>query len=272
MSPTVFAANPSGRLVSLDVFRGLTIAGMVLVNNPGTWSSVYWPLLHAEWHGWTPTDLVFPFFLFIVGVSITLAFGRRVEEGTVKRELYFKVLKRAAIIFGLGLFLNAFPYFQLSTVRIPGVLQRIALCYLIASLIFLTTKVRTQLLIALGLLVVYWLLMTNLAAPGWAAARSGPPRRQIRAPPRLPRGPAGGARGARSPRAPRAAASGRDSRAARPPSRAPKPRSRGSRPPVRRRARRGRLARAGTVWPPRHGRRRRQRVLTGPQVPIQPSG
>ena len=169
MSPTVFAANPSGRLVSLDVFRGLTIAGMVLVNNPGTWSSVYWPLLHAEWHGWTPTDLVFPFFLFIVGVSITLAFGRRVEEGTVKRELYFKVLKRAAIIFGLGLFLNAFPYFQLSTVRIPGVLQRIALCYLIASLIFLTTKVRTQLLIALGLLVVYWLLMTNLAAPGWAA-------------------------------------------------------------------------------------------------------
>ena len=91
MSPNAFAANPSGRLVSLDVFRGLTIAGMVLVNNPGTWSSIYWPLLHAEWHGWTPTDLVFPFFLFIVGVSITLAFGRRVEEGTVKRDLYLKV-------------------------------------------------------------------------------------------------------------------------------------------------------------------------------------
>jgi predicted acyltransferase len=153
------------RLVSLDVFRGLTIAGMVLVNNPGTWSSIYWPLQHAEWHGWTPTDLVFPFFLFIVGVSITLAFARRVEEGSVKRDLY---LKRTAIIFGLGLFLNGFPYFQLSTIRIAGVLQRIAICYLIASLIFLTTKVRTQLLIALALLVVYCLVMTKLAAPGYA--------------------------------------------------------------------------------------------------------
>ncbi len=163
-----FAANPSGRLVSLDVFRGLTIAAMVLVNNPGTWSSIYWPLEHAEWHGWTPTDLVFPFFLFIVGISITLAFGRRVEEGTVKRDLYLKVVKRSAIIFGLGLFLNGFPYFQLSTIRIAGVLQRIALCYLIASLIFLTTKIRTQLLIALALLIVYWLVMTRLAAPGYA--------------------------------------------------------------------------------------------------------
>jgi predicted acyltransferase len=169
MSPNAFAANPSGRLVSLDVFRGLTIAGMVLVNNPGTWSSIYWPLQHAEWHGWTPTDLVFPFFLFIVGVSITLAFGPRVEEGTVKRGLYSKVIKRSAIIFGLGLFLNGFPYFQLSTIRIPGVLQRIALCYLIASLIFLTTRVRTQLLIALALLFAYWLIMTNLATPGFAA-------------------------------------------------------------------------------------------------------
>ncbi|HEX6648489.1 MAG TPA: heparan-alpha-glucosaminide N-acetyltransferase domain-containing protein [Pyrinomonadaceae bacterium] len=168
MSPKVFAANPSGRLVSLDVFRGLTIAAMVLVNNPGTWSSIYWPLEHAEWHGWTPTDLVFPFFLFIVGISITLAFGRRVEEGTVKRDLYLKVVKRSAIIFGLGLFLNGFPFFQLSTIRIAGVLQRIALCYLIASVIFLTTKIRTQLLIAVALLIIYWLVMTRLAAPGYA--------------------------------------------------------------------------------------------------------
>ena len=165
--------SPTGRLVSLDVFRGITIAGMVLVNNPGTWSSIYWPLEHAEWHGWTPTDLVFPFFLFIVGVSITLAFGRRVEDGTGKdrrfaRDLYLKVIKRAAIIFGLGLFLNGFPYFQLGTIRIAGVLQRIAICYLIASLIFLTTKVRTQLLIALALLVAYCLVMTKLAAPGYA--------------------------------------------------------------------------------------------------------
>ena len=168
MSPKVFAANPSGRLVSLDVFRGLTIAAMVLVNNPGTWASIYWPLEHAEWNGWTPTDLVFPFFLFIVGISITLAFARRVEDETVKRDLYLKVVKRSAIIFGLGLFLNGFPFFQLSTIRIAGVLQRIAICYLIASLIFLATKIRTQLLIAVTLLVVYWLVMTRLAAPGYA--------------------------------------------------------------------------------------------------------
>jgi len=167
MSPKLFAANPN-RLVSLDVFRGITIAGMVLVNNPGTWSSIYWPLEHAEWHGWTPTDLVFPFFLFIVGVSITLAFARRVEEGSVKRDLYLKVLKRSAIIFGLGLFLNGFPYFNFATIRIAGVLQRIAVCYLIASLIFLTTKVRTQLLIAVALLVAYYFVMTKLAAPGYA--------------------------------------------------------------------------------------------------------
>ena len=167
MFPKLFAANP-GRLVSLDVFRGITIAGMVLVNNPGTWSSIYWPLEHAEWNGWTPTDLVFPFFLFIVGVSITLAFARRVEEGSVKRDLYLKVIKRTAIIFGLGLFLNGFPFFQLGTIRIAGVLQRIAICYLIASLIFLTTSVRTQLLIALALLIAYCLVMTNLAAPGYA--------------------------------------------------------------------------------------------------------
>jgi predicted acyltransferase len=169
MSPKLFAANPAGRLVSLDVFRGITIAAMVLVNNPGTWSSIYWPLEHAEWHGWTPTDLVFPFFLFIVGVSITLAFARRVEEGSVKRDLYLKVLKRSAIIFGLGLFLNGFPYFNLGTIRIAGVLQRIAICYLIASLIFLTTKARTQLLIAVALLIAYCLVMTKLAAPGYAA-------------------------------------------------------------------------------------------------------
>jgi predicted acyltransferase len=168
MSPKPFTANPAGRLVSLDVFRGITIAAMVLVNNPGTWSSIYWPLEHAEWHGWTPTDLVFPFFLFIVGVSITLAFARRVEEGTVKRDLFLKVIKRSAIIFGLGLFLNGFPYFNLATIRIAGVLQRIAVCYLIASLIFLTTKARTQLLIAVALLIAYCLVMTKLAAPGYA--------------------------------------------------------------------------------------------------------
>jgi predicted acyltransferase len=157
------------RLVSLDVFRGITIAGMVLVNNPGTWSTIYWPLEHAEWSGWTPTDLVFPFFLFIVGVAIPLAFGRRVDSGKSKRDLYLKVVKRSLIIFALGLFLNAFPHFELATLRIPGVLQRIAVCYFFASIIFLKTSVKTQIIIALALLVVYWLLMTRVAAPGFTA-------------------------------------------------------------------------------------------------------
>jgi predicted acyltransferase len=156
------------RLISLDVFRGITIAGMVLVNNPGTWSSIYWPLAHAQWHGWTPTDLVFPFFLFIVGVAIPLAFGRRIESGGSKRDLYLKIIKRTLIIFALGMFLAGFPYFQLGTIRIPGVLQRIAVCYLVASIIFLKTRIRTQVIITSALLIVYWLLMTRLHAPGFA--------------------------------------------------------------------------------------------------------
>ena len=159
-------SNTSDRLISLDLFRGITIAGMVLVNNPGTWSTIYWPLEHAEWHGWTPTDLVFPFFLFIVGVAIPLAFGRRIESGG-KHDLYWKIIKRTLIIFALGEFLAGFPYFDLSTIRIPGVLQRIAVCYLFASIIFLKTKVTTQVIITIALLIIYWLLMTRLHAPGF---------------------------------------------------------------------------------------------------------
>jgi predicted acyltransferase len=161
-------ASPN-RLIFLDVFRGMTVAGMVLVNNPGSWAHIYWPLEHAEWNGWTPTDLIFPFFLFIVGVAIPLAFGKRIERGDSRRALFFKVLYRSAIIFLLGEFLAGFPYFHFSTIRIPGVLQRIAVCYFFASLIFLKTRPRTQAIIAVALLVVYWLLMTHVAAPGYYA-------------------------------------------------------------------------------------------------------
>jgi predicted acyltransferase len=157
------------RLVSLDVFRGITIAGMVLVNNPGTWAHIYWPLQHASWHGWTPTDLVFPFFLFIVGVAITLAFATRVEAGSSKRDLYLKVIKRTLIIFGIGLFLNAFPYFDFSELRIPGVLQRIAVCYFLASFIFFNTKVKAQIAIVIALLLLYWLMVGLIPAPGFPA-------------------------------------------------------------------------------------------------------
>lgn len=159
----------STRLIALDVFRGLTVAGMILVNNPGSWSAQYAPLKHAEWHGWTPTDLVFPFFLFIVGVSITLALAPRVERGDVTGTLALKIVRRSGVIFLLGLLLAAFPYFRLATLRIPGVLQRIAVCYLIASLIFLRTRARTQVIITLALLVGYWLLMTLTPVPGYGA-------------------------------------------------------------------------------------------------------
>lgn len=161
--------NESNRLVFLDAFRGMTVAGMVLVNNPGSWASIYWPLDHAEWNGWTPTDLIFPFFLFIVGVAIPLALGKRIERGDSRRALFLKVLYRSAIIFLLGEFLAGFPYFNLATIRIPGVLQRIAVCYLFASIIFLTTRPRTQAIIAVALLIVYCLLMTKVAAPGYYA-------------------------------------------------------------------------------------------------------
>ena len=163
----------AGRMLSLDAFRGITIAGMILVNNPGTWDTIYSPLKHAEWHGWTPTDLVFPFFLFIVGVAITLALGRRAESAGPKRDLYVKIIRRALIIFALGLVLAGFPFFEFSTMRIPGVLQRIAVCYLFASIIFLKTGWRTQALITIALLLVYWLLMTLVPVPGFGAGNLG---------------------------------------------------------------------------------------------------
>jgi predicted acyltransferase len=140
---------------------------MVLVNNPGSWAHIYWPLDHAEWNGWTPTDLIFPFFLFIVGVAIPLAFSRRIEHGDKRRDLILKIVYRTLIIFTLGEFLAGFPFFHLATIRIPGVLQRIAVCYFFASIIFITTRPRTQAIIAVALLVVYWLLMTHVPAPGY---------------------------------------------------------------------------------------------------------
>lgn len=160
------------RLLSLDAFRGITIAGMILVNNPGSWSYVYAPLGHAEWNGWTPTDLIFPFFLFIVGVSITYSLGGKIERGQSQKQIIFGILRRSAILFALGLFLNGFPFFPLDKVlaiRIPGVLQRIAVCFLFASLIFIKTKIRGQLIWTVTLIVLYWLLMKSVPVPEYGA-------------------------------------------------------------------------------------------------------
>ena len=210
------------RLVSLDVFRGLTIAGMVLVNNPGG-SPVYWPLEHAEWNGMTPTDWIFPFFLFIVGVAISFALGNRADSG-VSGPVYRKIITRSASIYLVGAAISILPFFQFQasdapdplkmliwlvfaaalfflllrnykvaailtvfgllgiaglnlahyniisynygTVRIFGVLQRIAVCYLVTSLIFLHTNWKQQVGISVVLLLGYWLIMTVIPVPG----------------------------------------------------------------------------------------------------------
>lgn len=159
----------SSRLVSLDAFRGLTMAAMVLVNNPGTWAAVYAPLRHAAWHGLTPTDVIFPFFLFIVGVAIPPSLAGRPRLTALVR-----VLRRAVVIVALGLVLNGFPGFDWSTIRIPGVLQRIAVCYLIAAVLFLTTSWRAQAAAAAVLLLGYWGAMTLIPVPGYGAGNLGP--------------------------------------------------------------------------------------------------
>ena len=217
------ADSTQNRLISLDVFRGMTIAGMVLVNNPGTWSSIYGPLKHAEWHGITPTDYIFPFFLFIVGVAIPIALSKRLEAG-ITRDVYYKIFTRAVLIFTLSLIMSAIPFFgfndtqipyalkilivlgytaalffylwdktrialivagataaivtgfwlagyvivpyNVATMRIPGVLQRIAVCYLIVSILFLHTNWKQQAIIGGGLLLLYWFLMTAIPVPG----------------------------------------------------------------------------------------------------------
>jgi predicted acyltransferase len=157
----------AGRLISLDVFRGLTIGAMVLVNNPGTWSAVYPPLEHAKWHGWTFTDTIFPFFIFIMGIAIPIALEKRKAAGQVGTDLYLKLLQRMASLFGLGLFLAIFPFYNwmkgewidIGHLRIMGVLQRLALCYFFASVLFLWLKPRGLLIAAFALLFGYWAIM-----------------------------------------------------------------------------------------------------------------
>jgi predicted acyltransferase len=170
----------SERLVALDVFRGATIAGMLLVNDPGTWSAIYPPLEHAEWSGWTPTDLVFPFFLFIVGVTTHLSLRKRQPH-----EIVPKILRRGGLIFLTGLLLNWFPFFwwgkiagnvsptffdrvlyRIEHLRYLGVLQRTGIAYMIAALITLKASKRAQIVIVTSLLVGYWILLMLVPVPG----------------------------------------------------------------------------------------------------------
>ena len=154
------------RIESVDLFRGITIVAMILVNNPGSWSHVYAPLLHAEWHGLTPTDLIFPFFLFIVGISIHLSYKNK----SISKSVYKKIVTRSIKLFALGFFLAWFlPYFpffrNLEVVRIPGVLQRIALVFLVSAILYLNCNWKALLGIALSILIVYFILLGFIPLP-----------------------------------------------------------------------------------------------------------
>lgn len=173
MPLTVLASDemkpPPARLRSLDLFRGATIASMILVNNAGSWDHVYAQLRHAAWHGWTFTDTVFPFFLWIVGVAMILSTAKRIEAGQNQADLLRHSLRRAVIIFVLGLLAGGFPDYDLSSLRIPGVLQRIAVCYLAASCICLYTTWRGQLATLVTVYAVYWGFMAFFPVPGGGA-------------------------------------------------------------------------------------------------------
>ena len=161
------AAVASTRLVSLDVMRGITVAFMIMVNNNGD-SRAFWFMKHADWNGFTPTDLVFPTFLFLVGTSLVFSFDSRLSRGVSKMSLFLHTLKRAVIIFLLGLVVNGFPHFPLGTLRIYGVLQRIAICFLIAAVLYLWDRRATsKIVIVVAALVGYYILMRWTPVPGY---------------------------------------------------------------------------------------------------------
>ena len=181
VGPTLveFAA-PSRRLLSIDVFRGLLVMGMVLVTNAGSWSYVYWPLKHADWNGVTPTDMIFPSFLFLTGLSMTYSFAARSRRGQTRGQLALHIAERSVFLILLGLFLNGFPIFDWHNLRIPGILQRIGLCYLLAGLLYIFTgrsgvtggrRLRSNVLAAgaaiPALLLLYWALMCLIPVPGY---------------------------------------------------------------------------------------------------------
>lgn len=187
VAPTIKSTRE--RLVSLDVFRGLTIAGMLLVNDPGTWSAIFPPLEHAEWNGWTPTDLIFPFFLFIVGITTHLSMSARRARGDDDSALIKQILRRGIIIYLLGFAMAMMPFYQWGTiesipnptawdrilfriehVRLLGVLPRIAIVYICAGLLTLKTTLRQQIIIIASLLFGYWFAMTLLPVPGEGGA------------------------------------------------------------------------------------------------------
>ncbi|NLR92695.1 acyltransferase family protein [Flammeovirga agarivorans] len=171
----------SERILSLDIYRGLTVILMILVNNPGTWSAIYPPFQHAHWHGCTPTDLVFPFFLFIVGVSISFSMTK-VKQDPVKKNLAMrKGIWRGVKLIGIGLFLGLFPFFNFAEMRIPGVLQRIGLVFIFASAMFLYLSERNIFILFLVIMLGYWGMITLIPVPSYGAPNLDDPNGVISA-------------------------------------------------------------------------------------------
>jgi predicted acyltransferase len=166
--------QPKIRLLSLDVFRGITMAAMILVNNPGNWKQVYAPLDHAEWNGWTPTDLIFPFFLFMVGVSIVFAMESKKADPATHGTLIWKAFRRMITLIAITMLTRFIYHHDLSTIRFPGVLQRIAVVYFICTLLYLTTSAKTRYWIFALVLIGYYLIMTLVPVPDYGPANLEP--------------------------------------------------------------------------------------------------
>lgn len=168
-APAPFLSNrPSNRLLSIDLLRGLTVAFMILVNNNGDNDLAYRALNHSPWNGFTPTDLVFPTFLFIMGISMVLSYSAHRAKGTRKAAMLPGILRRFALLFFWGLIVNGFPYFHLGTLRIYGVLQRFAVCYLLCALLQLVTdRMAPRVLLFVAAVVGYWALLRFVPIPGY---------------------------------------------------------------------------------------------------------
>lgn len=157
------------RLLCLDVFRGLAVAGMIIVDNPGSDEKAYWAIKHADWNGWTPADFIFPSFLFLVGVSVVFSFAARLRRGESRRQILLRAFQRSLILIAVGLFVNASPIIGLDihAWRLEGVTQRIALCYFVAAVLVLWSDFRGQLVAIAISLVGYWALLRFAPVPGF---------------------------------------------------------------------------------------------------------
>lgn len=161
--------QPPGRLVCLDIYRGLAVAGMILVDNPGSDTKAYWPIMHCQWNGWTPADFIFPSFLFLAGISIVFSYSGRLQRGESRLAILSHAIRRSLILIAVGLLVNASPIygFDPHTFRFEGVTQRIALCYLVAAALELWSGRRGQLIAIAACLVGYWALLRFAPVPGF---------------------------------------------------------------------------------------------------------